>query len=856
MEDNGFYHKENGLENASSEELRDSEHNFTSNTEQTDAPSGALNKEGLYRAEGGAGFTSGVAMGVAGLTPWGRAYRFAKTHKKLVGIGGGGFIGFIIAIVIFFGFLAAYELVTIEKDMLRYEEKGVAYVIKKASNSIMKRMYCRGMSGATAASLGCSSENNTEGSKAVEDKTDPMTAEIDTMKFTDPQVQKALLDQGIQVEDSGNQLRFKDLTTGNYINYDQLDQTDMQLRFQKAIPSFDIGQIKAYRPLLTVDEGADWNPIPAPEESSPDKDVAEDINGTAENEGQQLKAAEVEDGKSPTNEPKSQVANDTLAAATEGTVLETADQAIAAGDSEAVVISKAEAAAAPHLGAALTIGSIVATLCSIDRVATKVSEYRIPTILAFLVRHSSTLLGIADEMKVGGTMTGKQISGFTKLFNGNQSIKPTKTYDPTLSDAAMPFSRSAAWQRIEGNPVNTNRKSSGYNPDFSSSLLPTKNAGTSVVNSINRILDFIGGGALCSLVNNSVFGHIFTVIGWAATAGIDFSSIGVGEVAIMGAVTSFQLATKHIIIPQIVKYFTPVGMNGLENSVQWMNNADAGTNISMNMYMQRLGGEPMSPTQTAELNAKGAQLETIAESHKSFLTRTFSFSDPSSLVSRVAVDLPLSRLGIINSFFSDIISAPELLFRAFSDLIGGARVFASQSTNPGATYGLTQYGFSTSEITRYDPINNENYLIHAVVPFHQNTKTLIQLLGNPSNFPNGSYDSNPNDLLHCFAQDPYGPNGQLTSSFLWAQQSDQAPVSPICGTMGNMSADTPPVGISSPNVAQYVVCPGMGYGTLDKRCNNFVTKFLRKHDVINRFRQYILDDQVTNYIYDYQSTVS
>ncbi len=880
MSDRGFYHSDSEKEpkvSASPEELQDREQSATEDGERGDASEDrSLDKGGLYKAESGSGLASKGLMAAAGLSGAGVALKFLKNHKKGIGIGGGGAIGFVISLVLFFGFVASYELVTIEKDMLRYEQKGLSYVIKKAANDVFNKMYCRTQLVNLAKVSGCYSSNKADGVsgqdgnkvKALQDG-DPMTAEIDSFNFTDPQVVKSLADQGIQVEKSGTQVRLRDLNNGNkLITYEDLNNPDIAARIDTAIPAFDIGQLQATRGMLTMDEGADWDIVNASEETpnetqaevdtQVDKAVRESIDGTLANEPTQLQEAQAQEEQSKTGSGSTTTPPEDVQVgiATDNQIINTATAAEQAGNSEAEVISKTEAAISPKLGNALLATAVLATLCSIQKAATTASNYRIPTILAYLVRHSSTLLSIADEPKVPGAITGKQQSAFISLLNGNSSVQSTsKAPDQTIKDAAMPFSRSAAWQRMIGNPVNSNPKSSGYNPDFSQSLLPVKNAGNNIVNTINSVLGDTGLLLVCKVIENSFFGHIFSIVGTLATLAIDFSTLGVYQVALSGAVITFQQATKHVIIPEIVKYFTPVAMNGMENAVQWMNNADAGTNIATNMNMQRLGGVPLTTAQAAVLNAKGTQLANAQERSQSFVSRVFSFNNPESLVSRLAVDLPLSQSGIINSMFSDIIKAPSLLAHSLADLIGGAKVFAATTTNPGAPYDITQYGFTS--IDTHDPIRNEYFLFHTVVPYGNNTKTLIQLLGDPSSYPYGSYDTNTNDLMHCFALDPFGQNGQVSSSQLWAQQSGTNSPDPICGTMGNLSTDVAPVQIQASNVAQYVICPVIGSSSSSSQnCDSTVTSFLQSNDVINRYRQYILDDEVTSYINVYQSTKS
>ncbi|MGH7234157.1 MAG: hypothetical protein ACREF7_01795 [Candidatus Saccharimonadales bacterium] len=814
--DGGLYNpKPDGIGSprASSDDLKQSEQSFY-NPGSSKQP---LSKSGLYNAEEDKSSLSHGLYAAASLTPFGKAVRFVGKHKKGAAIGGGGATGFIIGILLFFGFIAAHELQTIEQDMLRYEDKSFSYVEKKAANKILKSMACR--SGGSVS--GCTQVEEEEAGDEAVKNTDPMTEEIDKFNFTDPNVESGLSNQDIGVNvESGKFSGLTDLSTGEAISASDFDNTAMIDRFQTAIPEWDVGQEATYRTLLHDHAGATFDVIPSPEIEDTDSYIEDSVTGV-ENSTQELADTAAEDESSSSSQKTTTAQAQTELQAEEGnsSILETADQGILKGETESQVLADAEGSisAAPIL--ATTVAS---DLCSVDKAATVASKARIPTIISSLVRHSTTLISLADEMKVGGSMSGHQISQATSLLNGDPKADPNST-DPTVAQSALPFDRSAAWQRIEGNTPTSS------NPDIASSALPTANSGTKVVNDINGILSKTGGTITCDIVSNSFISGIISAVQVVA-GGISF---GITQIGIGAAGIAVQQVLQHQVIPEIVKYFTPIGIDGLENSVQWMNNADAGSNLSINMYAQRMGGQPLSNSAATSLYNQGSHLQEVADQQQSFFSRTFSFSNPDSLFSKLLVHLPLSRLGIVNSIFSEIVNSPLALVHALGDLVGGQKVYAAgQTTNPGEPYGITQYGFNDSDINKYDPINNEYYLLHTNITFNGQTNTLINLLGNPNDFPNATDDLSTTDVFHCFSQ------GYDTTS------NETAP-DPICGTEGNFDTTLSPVPIGNAQIVQSF-CDQLGPS--DPKCEAKMTTILSGYpDLITRFRQYILDDEITGY---------
>ena len=827
-DDSGFYKtkpEEDSSAAASSNSLNQSEQSFYHRS----TANKTLDKQGLNKAEAKQTPSSRGLYALAGATPWGKALRLLAKHKKGAAVGGGGATGLILGIVLLFGFVAAHELQTIKQDMMRYEDKAFSYVEKKAANKILQRMACRSASISTS---GCGSIKESEASDEATKATDPMTEEIDKFSFTDPKVVESLANQDIQVNSEGGKFTgLTDLGTGKPITASDFDNPDMINRFQTAIPEWDVGQESTFRPLMTTELSSTFDVITSPQEEDTNKAVEDSIRGDITT--QDLANATAEDeNKTPTQNPpptEQALPTDPALTGADNGILQTVDKGILKGETETQILSDVEKST--NFTAA-TAPMIASDICTVREAATTASGKRIPMIVSFLTRHSTTLISLADEMKVGGMMSGRQISKVTSLFNGDPTANPN-SIDTTIAHSSLPFDRSAAWQRVIGNSPNTNSRSSGYNPDISSSLRPSLVAGSYVINDLNRILNIatLGTGKFgCGLVQNSLISGLLSV-GQIVAGGFSFE---LSTAVIAGIGISTQLYLQHQVIPEIVKYFTPIGIAGLENSVQWMNNADAGSNLAMNMYAQRMGSKPLSSASATALNNKGSYLLELAQQHQSFVDRTFSFSNPGSLMSTLLVKLPLSKMGIINSFFREIINSPLALLHAFAGLVEGPKAYAAAQSNPGQAYGITQYGFDDSEINKYDPINNEYYLLHTTVTYKDKSGTLISLLGNPNDYPNGSDDLTQKDILHCFTQ-----------VYSVGALNETSP-DPICGSMGNFDSAIAPTLIGTSQIATSFC---LQLAPTEPKCLPYMLKLIGGSypDLITHFRQYILDDEVTGY---------
>jgi hypothetical protein len=349
------------------------------------------------------------------------------------------------------------------------------------------------------------------------------------------------------------------------------------------------------------------------------------------------------------------------------------------------------------------------------------------------------------------------------LLNGNSSAQPTTnpaTHVTTPSPDVQPFSSSAAWQSASGG--------TGGVPIDNSSL-PTANAGTGIVNEVNGGLSDTKVGPILCDVENSKIGSIFGTLLNGAGLFVGGLSLGWGEAAIAAGTISFQFTLQHVIIPAILKYFTPIGLDGLENSTQWLNNSDAGLNLASNNYARSVGANPVTNTTAGQIADEATQEQDVAESHLPWVDRTLALSNSESLASRLLTHVPIGLASTINEAVNYLMTIPTTLVHDLSTIMDSRAFAATTPPTPGVVYGITQYAFTDNELGKYDPIANEQYLFTNLVTFNGKTTQRIANLGNPNtaavNTSGDELDSSGNlqtsDLLHCYL-DSYSDLQEVT----------------------------------------------------------------------------------------------
>lgn len=232
--------------------------------------------------------------------------------------------------------------------------------------------------------------------------------------------------------------------------------------------------------------------------------------------------------------------------------------------------------------------------------------------------------------------------------------------------------------------------------------------GNSFLNSVSSTLSSSGLTTVANVWNDSigaVYNSVFSLVGFVVNPLVQ----GATTVLDAGCSLPIQPDAPYCLVKSGISTEAPKIMKTAVNDVipdpisdnmsggRTFDMMAAGADASNNDYAHEgLGGEALTPTQTAELTN---QQETEAQqsfSKQPIFARLFSTDSPYSLVSKLAVDMP-SSLQSTEASFASILSDP------FASLTHGfASIFSdkvSAQAQPQADpFGITQYGYPDGTI--------------------------------------------------------------------------------------------------------------------------------------------------------------
>ena len=847
----------------------------TEETEEPGAPASKSHKVVKPEAETtssaadrvGKGFSmTAVAGGEVALAR--QAFRIAAKlvgqHKKGFMIGG-VLSGAIIAIVLIgFAFVVSHELLTIEADLVRAETEIEQHVEKTVDKDLLKNMVCRAMP------TKCKSSGPAdEADSGNPEDTSPLATDMDKFSFKDPLVSKALGDQGINVgADANGNLTLTDANTGDAITADGvLNDSELADRFQTALPEWDVDQIVGFLKQMESHAGATFAGVSDTDQGNTDEEISnDDTEGDTGDNALATDAVPQGENNQPTTGTDAADQAGTLKGA-----ITTADKAIAEGESATEAtdagVASLEGSLASTVGETAFVAGTATMACTVEKEVNVAAKDRIPTIITLLIRHGATLLSLADQLK-SGHITGNEVNSTMQLLNGNPNTNVNVADKGTANDDSLPFSASATWQMAIGN------SSASTSPGLLASAMPTVNSGQLIVNSLDNILVETGLSKLCGGLTSS-YGIVIQFALGVGQVALDIGSFGLAQIAISSINISTIVALQTIVLPQIIQYFTPIGLSGRENSVQTANNSGAGLALGSSDFMRSLGGEPLSPQAAGNLSMEATQENQLTEASLPLSQRLFSFNNPDSLVSNLALDMPTSLSQTFMKLGSYFTQLPRSLMRAIGSIFSGHIAFALADTeNPSTLYNITQYGFDDSELDQFDPIQNETHLYQNVtIPVQkctivkkktvcttiQDTANRMAALGDPNNYSfqtnyggstGNSVEVNSagtpvnNDLLHCFV-DGYVALQENISG----QDSDN-----YCGGMGSYDAtDTTPgtdtaadpyANLPNDSVVAQIYCDHLQPIPDPPNCSSQIAPQAATDTL--RFRQYLLDINVMN----------
>lgn len=790
---------------------------------------------------------------------------FKRNKSKFLG---GGIAGICGGLIIFaFAGIATYELQTIAKDINNFEDKIVHAGMSSASKSILSKLVCFKMG---ILCKGKPKEGGNPSNDPASTEGEGLASDEQKFNFNDPQVKSLLESKGItpQFDPEGNFTGFTGPDGSPITPEDILNDTNGVFEdLDKAMPEFSFGQVTSFRDLMFTYANSDFNILkdsPSDTAASAENDI---VNADSVGAQGNVAASELSNSISDSEQQTSSSASSATQAAESTALADATDATSALNQSTTDVVNAVEKGASvdaavnaakqsftSDLGTKLaekgpgTLFAVAQDVCLFDKLVNNQIVKHIPQIISLLIRNGTTTISLASQL-TSGKITGQEFSAAMKLFNGSSNPIDKGT------NAALPFSASSAWAQATG--------SKGGIPIDPTSL-PTTDGVMKVMQPLNSILNKIPGGrTFCSVSNNPLGGIAIAVGGIIGQGGLDIASFGTAQAVELG-LQGAAIGAIYAAVPYITKIMVPVNLMGFQNAVQNMNNTDAGLNLSYNNYYRTNGGMPQTKTQSINNNLVADNFIQNQQSKLSWYQRTFALSNPYSLISKFAVNIPLS----VNSTVFDVVNylqkIPEELLHNFSLLFISPSVLADSNSYPGSPYGTTQYASSNSTINGYDPISNETYLF-SNVSYNGKSESRIQMLGDPNKITPSTGDPHNNDLLHCF-YDSYTTiysdatgGGATTFDPSTSPHSDPG-ADKNCGALGlyNLqdygdNGDNGPInGMPNNTTIAQIYCHYLN-GSASSTCVKSLTSDGQVNNDLQHYRQYLMDISVMN---NYMSMMS
>ncbi len=303
-----------------------------------------------------------------------------------------------------------------------------------------------------------------------------------------------------------------------------------------------------------------------------------------------------------------------------------------------------------------------------------------------------------DPNQVGGTATAEASPVYDQIVNGSSGSSSTGFTQPSKVYAAS----------IKPDPNNisgTNSCNDGSIPSTGKVCSEEQlNGGNATLSSISDQLnsgDLAGIGTLASV--------------WNGTVGKGLGFVGSVISGIVGNIPGFSDALSYVsslvgklaqpIFKIVANFVFPNPLGTDMSGARTFNLMAGGADVSGNDFAHHgLGAQAISSQQAANIvNEQTAQAKYEFQK-RPFLARMFSKDSQFSLVSRMAMTIPLDKSSAVNGTFSSIVSNPfdKLIHGLASVFTPGKAEAASTSPDP---FGITQYGYPDNQI----PTDPETY---------------------------------------------------------------------------------------------------------------------------------------------------
>lgn len=297
--------------------------------------------------------------------------------------------------------------------------------------------------------------------------------------------------------------------------------------------------------------------------------------------------------------------------------------------------------------------------------------------------------GPPNDPIVGGTASAEATPLYQNLMgssSGSQtasinSLLPAKAYAAASSSAASNYVCSGGGSVPSGKQVCPEEVLGGGN-DF--------------LNSVHTAL------------NTQPLSYITKVASaWSGTVGIVFHALGgvfssivsiiPGLSGIISSVSSFISTIAQPFFQFMTNQLIPSPFGSNMSGGRTFDMMAAGADASGNDYAHTgLGGKQLTPQQTADIINQQQNNDQQSFSHQSLFARMFSTDSQYSLVSKVAMDAPLSAQASAQGGFASLLNPLSVVSHSFGSIFSG-KASAGASAQPDS-FGVTQSGYTDADI--------------------------------------------------------------------------------------------------------------------------------------------------------------
>lgn len=323
-------------------------------------------------------------------------------------------------------------------------------------------------------------------------------------------------------------------------------------------------------------------------------------------------------------------------------------------------------------GAGIGVGvtGLVAAACAVKATLQAINDTALTNLIQPLMRVGADYLSLGSQAQAGHDIDLDSLGYYNDVL-----------HDESKEPKDRDWNNARSIQGELGQELN--------GPDMPAELQPPDKQ--------NRVLEFLntipGLGVTCKVVSNSVVqvflvgAEIFSGAGWATTIAGEVVSEFAFPKLLDGVISTFGAKL--------------VDVDKLTGAVLG-NSFNYGARLFANEQAVTLGGRKLTPEETAQLNeVRDAEINQVAK-ERGFMYRTFSLSNPRSLMSFAYREVPASYSGMVSS----ITRTPDSLFSSlFSNLPFVRKANAQEKYE----YSFPKYGYSLSELDnpKYaNPIDN------------------------------------------------------------------------------------------------------------------------------------------------------